>query len=47
MDEDVALFLGESEDNLGEGIDELSVDRGRFGHMQSENGCIRAGITLF
>jgi hypothetical protein len=47
MDEDVALFLGESEDNLGEGIDELSVDRGGFGPMRSENGCIREKITLF
>ena len=47
MDEDVALFLGESEDNLGEGINELTVDRGGFGHMRSENGCIRGRITLF
>jgi hypothetical protein len=47
MDEDVALFLGESEDNLGEGINELSVDRGGFGPMRSENGCIRGGIRLF
>jgi hypothetical protein len=46
-EEDVALFLGDSEDNLGEGIDELSVDRGGFGHMRSENGCIRGGIRLF
>ena len=47
MDQDVALFLGKSEDNLGEGINELSVDRGCFGHMRSENGCIRGWITLF
>lgn len=43
----MAFFLGEGEDNLGEGIDELSVDGGCFGHMRSENGCIAGWIALF
>ncbi len=41
MDEDVALFLGEGEDNLSERIDELSVDRGGFSVI-----CARRMVAL-